>query len=584
MDVIDTASRHVRGRAMAYMLGLLLLLVPLASCGGGTLQAPAAVQFTPIDLGIPAEALNSPITGPVPDTMPLHVSVTFKVNQAVLNRLNGQKVQPGQPSHLEQDANQLGISDSTYQKFKNFFGIKGISLKLSKMRTNLTIDAKASTFGKVLQTSFAYHQYHGRKFFAPKTPPKLPKFLADSIVAITGLDDFSTPPQRTPVKQSYILPGSAKHPAQDCNADRQTLFPKQVAHAYHYDELWNHGWHGENMTVNLVEIDGFYSSDIQNYFSCVNYHGHATVSSVDGAPTQALGEATLDIEMVAGLARTANIAVYQTDGNTSGDIWTQVNDELQQIINDNTNNANAGSAVSISLGAAESEISGADRSAIDQSLSILTKAEHMTVFVASGDCAAFTDRVYRSLSVSFPASDPWSVSVGGTVLSVDGNGNRTNEVVWSDNSTPFSCKNNWGSGGGNSQLFQRPGWQSGYNVNNRYSRGARQIPDVSAAAFALAVYFQGQWASVGGTSAAAPIWAAGQILVNQGLISQVHKFAYSPQEFYVVANNSPGMRPYYDITRGNNLYFPAATGWDFATGFGTPSLWDFYQSLSRQLR
>ncbi|HBE28164.1 MAG TPA: hypothetical protein DDW25_04655, partial [Ktedonobacter sp.] len=218
------------------------------------------------------------------------------------------------------------------------------------------------------------------------------------------------------------------------------------------------------------------------------------------APTQALGENTLDIEMVAGLARSVNIVDYETDGNANGDVWTQVNDELQQIINDNTNNASAGSVVSISLGAAEGQIDASDRVAIEKSLQQLTQVEHMTVFVASGDCGAFTDRTFHSLSVSFPASDPWATSVGGTILSVNGSGNRANEVVWSNGSNPNSCKNRWGSGGGLSRAYQRPSWQNASGVNNQYSSGTRQVPDISAAAYDLAVYFNGQWGAVGGTS------------------------------------------------------------------------------------
>jgi kumamolisin len=203
----------------------------------------------------------------------------------------------------------------------------------------------------------------------------------------------------------------------------------------------------------------------------------------------------------------------------------------------------------------------------------------MTVFIASGDCGAFTSRVYGNLAVSFPASDPWAVSVGGTILSVDGNQNRAREVVWSDGSNRFQCKNQWGSGGGNSTAFRQPGWQNAPGVNNQYSRGARQLPDISAAAFALAVYFQGRWGSVGGTSAAAPIWATGLALVNQGTMQQAGKFAYSPQLFYQVAANSGGRHPYYDVTQGNNLYYPATPGWDFSTGLGTPNLAGFYQAV-----
>jgi hypothetical protein len=54
--------------------------------------------------------------------------------------------------------------------------------------------------------------------------------------------------------------------------------------------------------------------------------------------------------------------------------------------------------------------------AIDSSLHQFTRAEHMTVFLASGDCGACTTRRYGDLSVSFPTSDPWVTAVGGTIL------------------------------------------------------------------------------------------------------------------------------------------------------------------------
>jgi len=565
-------------RALASILGLLLLLVPLASCG-----TPAPLRFVTINLGLPSQALNAPVVGPLPDNTKLHVRVTFKINQAVLNRLNSQKIQPGQRSNLEKFANQIGINDATYQKIRNFFSLKGITLKLSKLRTHLAIDASAKTFAKLLQTHFVIHRLNGRTFYAPATPPKLPQFLADSIVAITGLDNYSTPPQHWIAARQFNPLQMKKYPAQDCNADPRTLLPKEIAHAYGYDRLWGQGWHGENMTVNLVEIDGFDDNDLQNYLNCINFQGKVDVADIDNPPNEALGESTLDIEMVAGLARSVHIVDYETDGNSSDDVWTQVNDELQQIINDNTGNASAGSVVSISLGTAEGDITSADRAAIDQSLQVLTKAEHMTVLVASGDCGAFTDRIFRSLSVSFPASDPWAVSVGGTILSIDNSANRANEVVWSDGSNTHRCGNRWGSGGGNSAVFQRPTWQNAYGVNNQFSRGTRQIPDISAVAFGLAVYDQGQWAAVGGTSAASPIWAAGLALVNEGLIKQIHKYAYSPQLFYLADDGNNAQQSFYDVTRGNNLYFPATPGWDYSTGLGTPNLANFYTMISRKI-
>ena len=565
-------------RILASVVGLLLLGVPLASCG-----TPAPLQFTAIDLHLPAQAQNAPVVGSLPGTTQMRVGVTFKVSQSVLDHFDSQKIQPGHKSGLEQFANQIGIDDATYQKIKDFFSLGGIGLQLSKLRTHLTITAKASTFAKLLQTSFVVHKLNNRTFFAPKTPPKLPKFLVDSIDAITGLDNYSSPPQTGHFYQTSFTAKPRLQPKQDCSPLDSTLLPRDVAHAYGYDQLWNQGWHGENMTVNLVEIDGFDSNDIQNYFDCINFKGKFNYADIDGAPSQSLGESTLDIEMAAGLARSATINDYETDGNSNYDIWTQVDDILQQIINDNTNNANAGNVVSISLGTTEQDITQDDRVAIDKSIQILTQVEHMTVFVASGDCAAFASGVYRNLSVSFPASDPWATAVGGTILSVNGNQNRANEITWSDGSNLNRCKNQWGSGGGTSRLYSRPSWQNAAGVNNQYSQGGRQIPDIAAAAYALAVYYNGQWGAVGGTSAAAPIWAAGVALVNEGLLKQIGKFDYSPRMFYLAADKHPGRQPFYDVTRGDNLYYPATSGWDYTTGLGTPNLEDFYMTVCNDI-
>ncbi len=580
-------SHSIIVRSIAAFCGLLLLLLPLTSCG-----TPAPLQFTTIDLGIPANALNSPVVGPLPDATKLPVRITFKIDPKLLHQSDTTKVQAGQKTNLEQLAGKIGISDATYQKIKDFFSPAGVSLKLSKLRTHLAIDAKASTFAKLLQTKFVIHNYNGRKFYAPATPPKLPTFFANSIDAITGLDNFSASPTHAladvaaQLRATSVAQGTQakRAPQQDCSPVQNTLLPRDIAHAYGYDQLWQRGWNGEGMTVNLVEIDGFDSNDINNYLSCINFKGHVSMKNIDGAPSQALGEATLDVQMVAGLARSINIVAYQTDGNTNGDVWAQVNDMLQAIIDDNTNNTGSGNVVSVSLGSAEGDMAPQDVRAIDSSLQQLNQVEHMTVFVASGDCGAFTNRVYRSLSVSFPASDPWAVSVGGTVLSVGGNQSRANEVVWSNGSNPFKCSNSWGSGGGNSQMFSRPDWQKASGIDNQFSQGRRQLPDIAAAAYALAVYFQGQWGSVGGTSAAAPIWAAGLALVNEGLKQQTQKFGYSPRLFYAIANSSNGTHPFFDVTRGNNLYYPATNGWDFSTGLGTPNLADFYQAASNLMR
>ena len=63
--------------------------------------------------------------------------------------------------------------------------------------------------------------------------------------------------------------------------------------------------------------------------------------------------------------------------------------------------------------------------------------------------------------------------------------------------------------------------------------------------------------------------------MNEDIIRQMGTFAYSPQLYYEVADKNGGGNAYFDITSGDNLYYPATPGWDFATGLGTPNLVSF---------
>src|SRR2546427_2064216 len=226
------ANRAKLVHLSALLLTLFFSLALLVSC-----DQAAPPQYTSLNLGIPAAALQSPVKGPLPNATELHVGVTFKIDPRLLGQADHQKLQPGQRSNLEVLANRLGIDDATYQKIKQFFHPQGIVLSLSKLRTHLSVQAQASTLAKVLQTKFVIHQYKGRTFYAPATPPKVPAFLANSIDAITGLDNYSKPPRHaldiTYPQASHI----SQRGAQDCSPDDQTLFPSDVATAYGYNTV-----------------------------------------------------------------------------------------------------------------------------------------------------------------------------------------------------------------------------------------------------------------------------------------------------------------------------------------------------------
>jgi len=143
-------------------------------------------------------------------------------------------------------------------------------------------------------------------------------------------------------------------------------------------------------------------------------------------------------------------------------------------------------------------------------------------------------------------------------------------VVWNDG--PGS-----GGGGGISDYIPVPAWQQGIvpaSINPTNFKG-RGIPDVAANAdpdTGYLTYSGGQFGIVGGTSAAAPLWAALIIRCNQLLGARVGNFnalLYSTIGPNKVLN---------DITQGNNDTdgllngeFPAGPGWDACSGWGTPN-------------
>jgi tripeptidyl-peptidase I len=110
----------------------------------------------------------------------------------------------------------------------------------------------------------------------------------------------------------------------------------------------------------------------------------------------------------------------------------------------------------------------------------------------------------------------------------------------------------------------------GPNVYNDTGR-SRGYPDVAAIGDAVAIVFDGETWSVGGTSASAPIFAGIVTLLNEARMAEGKSpVGFLNQVFY----KHP--EAFNDITVGSNPGcgsggFKAAPGWDPVTGLGTPN-------------
>src|SRR5437762_7387019 len=128
-------SFQILGQAKFHLLLLtLFFLVACNSTNNTPPPTPTPVAFAPVKLGIPTEALNSPIVGELDPNTQMKASVFFKLNQSQQNEL--QKVTQNQQD-LQKEASKIGITDAQYEQIKHYLGIQNIKLNLSKLHTSV---------------------------------------------------------------------------------------------------------------------------------------------------------------------------------------------------------------------------------------------------------------------------------------------------------------------------------------------------------------------------------------------------------------------------------------------------------------
>jgi kumamolisin len=216
--------------------------------------------------------------------------------------------------------------------------------------------------------------------------------------------------------------------------------------------------------------------------------------------------------------------------------------------------------ISISWGGPEDSWNSQSRDAMETAMQDAA-ALGVTVVTAAGDNGSGDGETDNQPHVDFPSSSPYALGCGGTTLTANGQAIQS-EVVWNE-----TASNDGATGGGISIAYPLPTWQQNAKVpNGPNGSSGRGVPDVSANADPLTGYeilVGGQTQAVGGTSAAAPLWAALLARINQQLgkpVGDVHAVLYQA-----------GESAFRDITQGNNGAYQAGPGWDACTGLGSPN-------------
>ncbi len=348
-------------------------------------------------------------------------------------------------------------------------------------------------------------------------------------------------------------------------ASTPPYFPTQIAALYNFPP----GLTGKNQCIALIELGGGYEiADITNYFKQMNLPVPNVVAlSVDGAhnspttPGSADGEVLLDIEVAAGIAPDATIAVYFA-GNTNQGFLDAINTAIHDTQFEPT-------IISISWGSAEGAAGGWTITSLNAFNESFQAASIMgiTVCAAAGDDGSNDNVNDQKVHVDFPASSPYVLACGGTKL-VAADGKISGETVWNEDPPSGGA-----TGGGVSEVFPLPSYQSDAKVpvSLNTKKTGRGVPDISADAdpnTGYTILVDGEQMQIGGTSAVAPMMA--------GLLARINQQKGKPVGFiHPVLYANPAVCR--DITQGNNITvtkgkkgYTAGPGYDACSGLGVP--------------
>ena len=553
--------------------------------GGGPSLGAASPATSPVG-GPPSLPPGTTVQGPASATSPLHVLISLQpADPAGLVAMATGVSTPGSPEYRHylttpQFAARFGASASTVGAVES--GLAGLGLAGGTLSAN-RLSIAYSTTAAAASAAFAVPIQDavlpgGRHAYVNAGAPRVPVGIAPWIQAIDGLDDLPaaapdyilptqpalpTAPAAAPAASGPVACSQASGAASTAGA----YVPAQLASAYGMSSLYTNGHLGAGQSIAIFELSTYNSADVTNYKNCFGVSTSVRNIAVNGGTTDSSGdvEVELDIEEVIGFAPQANILVYEGQNSDVGILNT-----FTQIANDDTAQVATTSWTSCEP-ATGSQLMQAESTVFAQ---MVTQGQ--TVFAASGDQGSNgcfgTDSLAPNVAVDDPASQPDVTGVGGT--SMTSPGTPPTEVVWNDGSGA--------GGGGLSTQWPQPSWQVGPGVTNTFSSGKneREVPDVSASAdpsHGYIIYYTGAningstgWLAIGGTSAAAPLWASVIVLANQTCASSL---GFLNPSLYAFGQTSGSFN---DITSGNNEFmnnstdYPATAHYDLATGLGTP--------------
>ncbi len=387
------------------------------------------------------------------------------------------------------------------------------------------------------------HPTENRTFFAPDREPMVN--LPFQLWHVSGLDNFSIPRPLLQHKNSRVHSNAVKGScpgSEYCGSDMRAAY-------YGSGSLT-----GTGQNVGLLEYVGYDIADLNTYFKNVGQTEGVPVTgiSTDGTPLSCVAAQGCDdreqiLDMVQAISMAPGLSgLYVYVGSTDTAMLSSMSTHSPLV-------GQIGSSWTW-----QPSDPGTDDPFFQK-----FAAQGQNFFQAAGDSGHYT----TGSSFVYPGDDAFVTVVGGTDLQVTGPGGAwSSETAWVDG----------GGGVYTPDAIPIPAWQQLPGVINSQNKGSttlRNSPDVSGESnfdfytCADQEACQGGW---GGTSFAAPMWAGFMALVNQQALANGNpRLGFANPAIYAIGVGSGYGAAFHDITSGSNG-LPAVTGYDLATGWGSP--------------
>ncbi|HVP49946.1 MAG TPA: S53 family peptidase [Candidatus Bathyarchaeia archaeon] len=317
--------------------------------------------------------------------------------------------------------------------------------------------------------------------------------------------------------------------------------PNAMQIAYGMAPLISTGLDGTGQSVVIVDAFGSptAAADFGVFSSTFGLPtGNFSVYSPQGTPPYNsgwVGETTLDIEWAHSMAPGAGIALIQAIDNYDNNLMGAIQYALDNHL---------GNTISNSYGGDEYDDDAANMTAWDD-LNAEAAALGVSVHYSTGDDGDFYRQV-GAYTVSVPSNSPHATAIGGTSDFINANYSLKFQAGWGTDLTrianpngtnppnvPPVCASNlqpvgycfyFGAGGGESQFFAKPSWQSSLPGTGRWQPDISMTADPYTGVEIIFSYSHPGTYSVsviGGTSASCPMFSGVWAVVNQKS-QQVH--------------------------------------------------------------